>query len=539
MTNTQSSDNFARQEAAALNDNLDAIKELGMIYFKGVEKRPDALNYTNYYETAFDVASPIGLYAIGHYIENNEAWPLDKSLALECYKASMSKGCTQAIVGIAHCYEYGLYGLEQDYQKAFDMYWKARYKGSDLVYPYFLNLQLHSEELIFGPSNYIDFINECAKTDENFKYLIEAFTARGYGIPQLEQFRILNKCHGLARKLAVIEMYMSLNNWGGFDEAYHYAFAMAADLADEDPTFNYYLGKIFQNDQWSGYNPSKAIEYYKEGVEHGSRLCQCILAKTYLEGIGLPMDVQYGLKLTKKFAEDGNWRCLNKLGYYHYMGYYQYLDRELGLRLLKKAARHFNATTALYNLASIYFHTGEYDKASVYADRFITCGEYSLYYDELAIMSLEIDRKIDIENYYDLLKAGPWIDNSNLKAYFLFHQNVLRSFNTEIRQQAFQELKYMAEHSVIYAKYYLALCYESGLGVTANKEKAFTYMHEAADLNLAEAIYKLALFYEHGYYTKKDNRAALELYVQLKFTTMYKHDTVAKRIEIINNSNCY
>ena len=70
-----------------------------------------------------------------------------------------------------------------------------------------------------------------------------------------------------------------------------------------------------------------------------------------------------------------------------------------------------------------------------------------------------------------------------------------------------------ADLGMLKAKYNLALLYNTGDKVPENREKAFQYMKEAAQV-MPEAKYVLAVWMEQGYLGKKNKEEAIILYEQ-------------------------
>lgn len=64
--------------------------------------------------------------------------------------------------------------------------------------------------------------------------------------------------------------------------------------------------------------------------------------------------------------------------------------------------------------------------------------------------------------------------------------------------QAFEQLKNGASTNDVFSQYYIACCYEKGIGTVKNLETAFVYYRRAAERGFAPAMYELSRFYEKG-----------------------------------------
>lgn len=63
------------------------------------------------------------------------------------------------------------------------------------------------------------------------------------------------------------------------------------------------------------------------------------------------------------------------------------------------------------------------------------------------------------------------------------------------------------------AQYNLAHCYEKGIGIETNPQKAFFWMNEAALNELSDAQFELGNYYKNGFGTKLDKAKALDWYI--------------------------
>lgn len=71
-------------------------------------------------------------------------------------------------------------------------------------------------------------------------------------------------------------------------------------------------------------------------------------------------------------------------------------------------------------------------------------------------------------------------------------------------QYGFEELKKTAAVNDLAAQYYVALCYENGIGVEKDLTQAFWMYRKAAERGLPDAMYHIASFYRNGVVVSKD-----------------------------------
>ncbi len=71
-------------------------------------------------------------------------------------------------------------------------------------------------------------------------------------------------------------------------------------------------------------------------------------------------------------------------------------------------------------------------------------------------------------------------------------------------QYGVEELRKMANANSMHAQYFLALCYECGIGVGQDQMSAFKFCRKAAERGLPDAIYRMALYYRNGVAVQMD-----------------------------------
>ncbi len=72
-------------------------------------------------------------------------------------------------------------------------------------------------------------------------------------------------------------------------------------------------------------------------------------------------------------------------------------------------------------------------------------------------------------------------------------------------QYGCDELKKVAAMNDLAAQYYIAICYENGIGFEKDMTQAFRMYRKAAERGLPDAMYHLALFYRDGIVVSKDS----------------------------------
>ena len=82
--------------------------------------------------------------------------------------------------------------------------------------------------------------------------------------------------------------------------------------------------------------------------------------------------------------------------------------------------------------------------------------------------------------------------------------SALEYINQGYVQYGCEELKKIAATNSIAAQYYVAVCYEYGIGLEKNQTQAFKMYRKAAERGLPDAMYHIASFYRDGIVVLKD-----------------------------------
>ncbi len=80
----------------------------------------------------------------------------------------------------------------------------------------------------------------------------------------------------------------------------------------------------------------------------------------------------------------------------------------------------------------------------------------------------------------------------------------LEYINQGYVQYGFEQLKRASATNSIAAQFYVAICYEYGIGVEKNQTEAFKMYRKAAERGLPDAMYHIASFYEKGIVVNQD-----------------------------------
>ena len=82
--------------------------------------------------------------------------------------------------------------------------------------------------------------------------------------------------------------------------------------------------------------------------------------------------------------------------------------------------------------------------------------------------------------------------------------SALEHINNGYVQFGFEELKKNAAMNDLAAQYYVAVCYDNGIGVDKDPTQAFKMYRKAAERGLPDAMLRLASFYKDGVVIPRD-----------------------------------
>lgn len=257
----------------------------------------------------------------------------------------------------------------------------------------------------------------------------------------------------------------------------------AADSVEADELMNtntaLKLGKLYLREDYSGYDPLKAVDYLEIAASSGNSYAQFLLGKLYLQGDVIGNDSELALRYLTEAAENGNDIAMYILGKELLLGENLPKDVSQGFDLLVKAMDSGNQY-AKFLLAKEYL-SGEniprYPDIAVQlleelsADNF-EYAEYrlgKLYYQGVN-MPQDIGRAV-----YHFEKA---LDAGNQYAAYQLGKIYLNELHDT--DKAVFYLKAAAEEGNPYAQYQLGKLYLYGNGVVKNVELAYEYLIESA-----------------------------------------------------------
>lgn len=508
----------ALSEEAARN-NAFAIHDLGKMFQNGIGVEKNKTAAQMYFSKALELFSSAELkkgdsyleYRIGKMHEYGLGTKSDKKEAAEWYSKSVQADENPfAAYALGKFYEQGS-GVDKDTKKAFNYFHIAASseKSPNAYAMYKLGVMY---------SNGLGTEQNQTEADEWFK---KAYT----GFKEIEE---LNNDDYILYKLGNMN-HKGIGTEINLDLAEEY-YLKAAEL--NNPHAFYSLGILYSNDEFSGYNIEKAIEYYmlaanaesdiqsfaqyalgrlylnNENIQNidkavqylkasaalKNQFAQYTLGKLYLQGADISKDINEAIKYFTLAAEQKNQYAQYALGKI-YLEDEKVKDIEKAIEFLKASAEQ-NNPFAQYALGKIYFLGIDLPVDINEAIKYFTLSaEQKNQYAQYALgrIYLENDEFRDINKAVEYLKASAEQKNQ-------FAQYTLGKYYFQ-NADIFEAIKYFslsAEQKNPQAQFALGKLFSDGIYIQKDIKQAIHYLTAAADQNNPYAAFSLGKVYASG-----------------------------------------
>ncbi len=255
-------------------------------------------------------------------------------------------------------------------------------------------------------------------------------------------------------------------------------------------------GKIY-NDQKSYDELLKIYKAYASGFTISMGMAG--LGDIYYEGLGVPKDLKKSFEYYREAAGHENGYALEKQGWFYYKGEYVKKDLEKALYYFDYAYMRGNRDIA-YTLGQMY-----YEGLGTEADK-----NKGIEYYKIASKNGNIDA---IKKLEELRNLGV-IKTETLAEEFDFIKESFYANNSII----FEKYKALSDKGYAPAIFELANCYEEGLGVAEDYEKAIVLYEKAAELDNTDAMERLYEIYS-GNPTHPRDKEKMKFFITVLATT--------------------
>lgn len=208
------------------------------------------------------------------------------------------------------------------------------------------------------------------------------------------------------------------------------------------------------------------------------------------------------------------------------------LDENAALNLLQTAAIRLSPVKALLYLACYFHDKGDYKKALSFTSRHIECGSHNNCYSDLWIFHQVLQAETD-PTYPIPTETDSHVVTEIQQAYIAWRK--LQSGKFENEKMKLVGLLTALSKNNRTCSYYLALCYEQGIGVAYNEKMAAVHMKEAEIASYIPAMFKMAEYYENGFYVNKAKNMAVQLYEDILSMSCYRSAYILNKLKQLND----
>ncbi len=471
-------------EKAANNGNLKAMNDMGFYHKTGqyIEKNYQKSFY--WFEKSASKNDAYGLFQLGLMYDYGQYVSKNQSKANEYYiKAiqlietnNINFGDTNHGIlynNLGNNYRCG-FGIEIDYQKAFELLSKACQYGDDygmrnlgLMYFKGQGISIDYAQAIYWYDKAAHKGNVSAMNDLGFYYKNGKYVAKDYqkAFDWFEQSASKNDAYGLFQLGLMYDygQYVSKN-----EPKANECYIKAIQLIERNNINigNTNLGILYNNlgyDYSNGYgiekNYNKAFELLSKATEYGNANSMRNLGLMYFDGKITPQDYSKAFYWYEKAANKGNLKAMNDLGYYHRIGKYVEKDYQKALYWLKQSAAK-NDTYAMFQLGVMYdFGYGVNENHTIAGEWYIKA--VNRIEKDNSLMTKAANRGTLYNNLGSIYYDGEGFQRDYKKAYELFMK--AESYGNK------------------YAMYNLGMMYKNGEYVSRNYIIAREYFEKAAN----------------------------------------------------------
>lgn len=323
-------------------------------------------------------------------------------------------------------------------------------------------------------------------------------------------------------------------------------YAKAAEQGNIDAIIN--LGDMYYHGETDVDNAdAKAFEYYEKAAKEHDAYAKNQLAICYADGLGVEADVQKAVELYKEATEQGNIDAVINLGDLYYYGedveqdyakaveYYTKaaeqqsdyaqnqlaicyeqglgveVDAEKAKKLYEQAAEQGNAD-AMYNLGRMCFNEEYYVRAVEWFQKAEEAGNEEV----LVFLGKMYHWRVGVK-YNDDKEMEYYLKQSSLDAHdaLSLYSIGVKYFDGKYKEQDYEKvIKCLEKVTDLFlpARYRLGGCYEKGLGVAVDLDKAVSFYEDAGNGGFIKAMLKLGDIYFAGEIVEQDIQQGIGWY---------------------------
>ena len=517
----------------------DPVKmyELGLVYFKGESPSPDPEK--------------------------------DAKRAFECFEKSVKalpecEERTDAIYHLAMCHEKGI-GTKNDYKEAFRLYTLTSNAGhveSKIKLGY---LYLYGRGTKQSDIEAFNRFNEAAELGSvDGRIAVADCYLNQKGVPKADPEKAVEVYKELARTnvRAAYNFAYCYHTGKGVEKntfmAGHYL-VPAAKRGDVDAQC--FLAQCFFKGDGVKRNLPKAAYWFKKAAAKGSDVGRFNYAYCLENGLGVNRDVKAAFSIYDYLYKKGYPRAASAAARCYYYGFGVKQSLKQAIECVKFGVKNGDAESLCYmgwfrlngikcrkNVKEAYKLFGQaYGKgsaAAAYALSVLVLKDVKKKKEEEAKAKSEEYRKFALDRKYPpalyelaLGKEGreraELLNEAAERDYIPAIVRYAKELEEEFPDRAFALWQRAYALGSLRGAYGMGRCYERGIGVLANREKAYVFYRQAAKSGYADAIAVVGMYYQKGCVVDMDAKLAEECYdVAIRKGSTYALRRMAKMYAI-------
>lgn len=498
---------FAQLKKEAKKD-LSKRFELGLAYYYGKSDRPDPDKdlkraFECFEECAKKLNTPEANYYLAMCYEKGVGVKNDYKAARKYYGIAGASDYAEAKVRLGYLCQAGL-GGKKDEIKAFELFSEADELGSVngriAMADCYLNQRGVQKQ---DAAKAVDIYKKLAATNVraayNFAYCYHTgqgvekntFMAAHYLVPAATRGDVNAQCF-LAQCFFTGDCVKR-----NLPKA-AYWFKKAASKGSDVGRFNY--AYCLENGLGVQRDVKTAFGIYDYLYKKGYVRAASAAARCYYYGFGVKQSLKEAVKCVKFGVKNGDADSLCYMGWFRLNGIECRKNRKEAYKYFAAAYAKGSAAAA-YALSSLVLETkgADVEQKSAEYRKFALDKQYPPAIFELALEKDGVERA-------RLLNAAAERD------YVPAIVRYAKELEEEFPDRAFALWQRAYALGSLRGAYGLGRCYERGIGVPANKEKAFVYFRQAAKSGYADAIAVVGMYYQKGNVVEMDGELAEECY---------------------------
>lgn len=288
---------------------------------------------------------------------------------------------------------------------------------------------------------------------------------------------------------------------------------LKAEADKGNPSAQYCLGGRYGRGEGVEMDVAQTVKLYKKAADAGLPNAQSDLGVLYAMGNGVSQDFKMALQWFRKAADGGFGEAMYNIGRCYLNGIEVEKSPDEAFRWFKRSADH-DGVDGLVTVGKCY-ETGQlvaqdldlayssYRKAAFLGSQEAYSLAKDLWERINGVMIVHTDEEAAIDEAQGKHQVNL---PGKLRSETLKTKNRTETDNNasdnSTKDDFFSMIKKNAEHGNAYAQFLLGTCYLNGEGVSQDLDKATLWLKKAADQNMPEAMYNLAIIY--GRYLNND-----------------------------------